>query len=424
LKESKMFIDEAKIYVRSGRGGAGMMHFHREKYVPRGGPDGGDGGRGADVIFKVLPTLNTLQSFRYKHKFIGPDGDNGGSSNMTGRSAKNLVIPVPPGTIIYDDLTGVILGDLVHDGDELTVCKGGRGGLGNQHFATSRNQAPRTAEKGEPPEEKNLRLELKLLADIGIVGVPNAGKSSFLAAVTNANPKIADYPFTTIEPNLGVAVLDEENTLILADIPGLIEGAHEGTGLGYAFLKHIQRTRVLIHVLDGLAEDPLADFTQTNSELALYDPMLGKKPQVVAFNKVDMPEALEKWLPVKKKLSKMGIEGFPISTVTHENLIKVLWRAKELLLTSPEPEIKETLPIYKPEEDPRDFKVVREADGWRVTGAAIERAAEMTYWEHDGSVRRFHHLMVTFGVDEALRKVGIENGETVYIKDYELEWQD
>jgi GTP-binding protein len=419
-----MFIDEAKIFVRSGRGGAGMMHFHREKYVPRGGPDGGDGGRGADVVFQVVPTLNTLQSFRYKHKFIAPDGEKGGPSNMTGKSAKNLVIPVPPGTIIYDDLSGELLGDLTDPGETLRVCKGGRGGLGNQHFATSRNQAPRTAEKGEPPEEKSLRLELKLLADIGIVGVPNAGKSSFLAAVTNANPKIANYPFTTIEPNLGVVRLDDENTLILADIPGLIEGAHSGAGLGFSFLKHIQRTKVLIHILDGLAEDPLADFSQTNNELALFDPNLKKKPQIVVFNKIDLPDVQESWKTLKKTLVKKGYEPYAISAVTHENLQTILWKAYELVKIAPPIELVETIPVYKPEEDPRDFKVTKEGEGWRLSGAAIERAAEMTYWEHDGSVRRFHHLMVTLGIDDALRKQGIANGETVYILDYELEWQD
>lgn len=419
-----MFIDEAKIYVRSGRGGAGMMHFHREKYVPRGGPDGGDGGRGGDVVFEVLPTLNTLQNFRFKRKYIAEDGQNGGPSNMTGRSAKNLVIPVPPGTIIYDDVTGELLGDLKAHGEKLTVCKGGRGGLGNQHFATSRNQAPRTAEKGEPPEEKNLRLELKLLADVGIVGVPNAGKSSFLAAVTNATPKIANYPFTTIEPNLGVARLDEENSLILADIPGLIEGAHEGTGLGFDFLRHIQRTRVIIHVLDGLAEDPLADYSQTNNELALFDEQLKQKPQIVVLNKMDQAEVKEKWEAIKKSLAKKNVELIPISTLTRENLQPVLWKALELLKVAPEVEIVHTVPVYKAEEDPRDFTVTRENEGWRVSGTAIERAAEMTYWEHDGSVRRFHRLMVALGVDDALRREGIEEGDTVYIRDYELEWQD
>jgi GTP-binding protein len=419
-----MFIDEVKIYVRSGRGGAGMMHFHREKYVPRGGPDGGDGGRGGDVVFEVVPTLNTLQSFRYKKKYVADDGENGGPSNMTGRSAKNLVIPVPPGTIVYNEETGELLGDLTKKGETLRVCKGGRGGLGNQHFATSRNQAPRTAEKGEPPEELNLRLELKLLADVGIVGVPNAGKSSFLAAVTNATPKIADYPFTTVEPNLGVSRLDEENSLVLADIPGLIEGAHEGAGLGFDFLKHIQRTRVLIHVLNGLAEDPLADFSQTNNELALFDEKLKEKPQIVVFNKIDQAEAQEKWKGIQKTLTKKGYQPIAISTLTRENLQPVLWKAVELLKSTPEIETPASTPVYKVGEDPRDFTISREGDGWRVSGAAIERAAEMTYWEHDGSVRRFHHLMVTLGVDDALRRQGIQNGETVYIRDYELEWQD
>jgi GTP-binding protein len=420
-----MFIDEAKIYVRSGRGGAGMVHFHREKYRPRGGPDGGDGGRGGDVIFEVIPTLNTLQSFRYKHKFVADDGANGGTSNMSGKSSSNLVIPVPPGTLIFDEISGELLGDLVEPHQRLTICKGGRGGLGNQHFATSRNQAPRTAERGEPPQEKSLRLELKLLADIGIVGVPNAGKSSFLAAVTNAAPKIADYPFTTIEPNLGVANLDEDTSLILADIPGLIEGAHEGVGLGYNFLKHIQRTKVLIHVLDGLAEDPLADFSQINSELALFDPELIKKPQVVVFNKIDLPDVKERWAGIKKKLEKLGYKPMEISAATHENLIPVLWKAHQLLQeVKEEVAVEPELPVYKPEADPRDFTVKSENEGYRVSGAAIERAAEMTYWEHDGSRRRFQHLMEKLGVDEALRKAGIQEGDSVFIGEYELEWQD
>ncbi len=423
-KVDQMFIDEARIYVRSGRGGAGVVHFHREKYVPRGGPDGGDGGKGGDVVFRVVATLNTLQSFRFKHKFVAPDGENGGGSNMTGKSAKDLVIPVPPGTLIYDAETNELLGDMVEPGQELVVCKGGRGGRGNQHFATSRNQAPRTAEKGEPPEEKELRLELKLLADVGIVGVPNAGKSSFLAAVTNAKPKIADYPFTTIEPNLGVAHLDEEIDLILADIPGLIEGAHEGVGLGDAFLKHIQRTRVLIHVIDGMAADPVADFTQINSELALFDPELGKKPQIVVVNKIDLPDVQARWNQLRTALKKLGYEAHAISAVTRENLTPILWNAHEILMKTPKPEVAPALPIYKPEEDPRDFHITREENGWRVTGAAIERAAEMTYWEHDGSVRRFQRLMVTLGVDEALRERGIKEGDTVFISDYELEWQE
>lgn len=419
-----MFVDEVEIYVRSGRGGDGMMHFHREKYVPRGGPDGGDGGRGGNVILQVQPTMNTLASFQQKSRYIAADGRKGGPNNMTGRSADDLVINVPPGTLVYDLDTGELLGDLVVPGERLLVCRGGRGGRGNQHFATARNQAPRTAERGEPGQERRLRLELKLIADVGIVGVPNAGKSSLLAAVTNARPKIANYPFTTLEPNLGVAVLDLDTSLVLADIPGLIEGAHQGIGLGDAFLRHVQRTRVLIHLLDGLSQDPLADFTQINSELALFDPALAKKPQIVVLNKIDLPEVQQKWEDVRTQLAQRGYSAMSISALLRTNVKELLWKAVELLKTAPEPEIVETLPVYRPMEDQRAFTIEREADGWRVRGGAIERSAEMTYWEYEGSVRRFQRLMEALGVDDALREAGIEEGETVYIGEYELEWRD
>jgi len=420
-----MFIDEAKIYVRSGNGGNGMVHFHREKFVNRGGPEGGDGGRGGDIVFQVVPTLNTLHNFTYKNRFIAEDGGNGGTNNQTGKSAGDLVIQVPPGTIIYDDLTGELVADLVESNQSLVLLKGGRGGRGNTHFASARHQAPRTAEKGEPATEKYLRLELKLIADIGIIGVPNAGKSSFLAAVTNAKPKIGNYPFTTLEPNLGVSVLDMEHTLVLADIPGLIEGAHEGAGLGYAFLRHIQRTRVLIHVLDGTAEDPLADFAQINAELALFDPALGKKPQIVVFNKMDLPEVAERWEGIKPELERRGYLVFPVSALARENLTPVLWKALELLETSPEPEpAPASLPVYRPAEDPHAFTIQHTEEGWLVRGASIERAAAMTYWEHDGSLRRFQKLMERLGVEDALRKAGVEEGDTVFVGDFELEWRD
>ncbi|GAP14248.1 Obg family GTPase CgtA, C-terminal extension, partial [Longilinea arvoryzae] len=290
---------------------------------------------------------------------------------------------------------------------------------------TSRNQVPHMAERGEPAQEFTLRLELKLIADVGLVGVPNAGKSSLLAAVTNANPKIADYPFTTLEPNLGVVELDGENTLVLADIPGLIEGAHMGVGLGFAFLRHVQRTRVLIHMLDGLSEDPLVDFAQINSEMALFDSNLGNKPQIVAFNKMDLPEVQERWPAIQQELAKRGVEAMPISAATHENLTPLLWRAHELLREAPQPEIEQALPVYRPTEDPKDFTIERTPEGWRLKGAAIERAAGMTYWELDSSVRRFQRLMGTLGVEDALRKAGIQEGDTVFIgDDYELEWED
>jgi GTPase len=419
-----MFIDEATIHVRSGKGGDGSMHFHREKYVPRGGPDGGDGGRGGDVILVVVPILNTLTAFRHQLRYVAPDGKRGGPNNMSGKSAEDLVISVPPGTMVYDVTTGALLGDLVTAGQRLLLCKGGRGGRGNQHYATSRDQAPSMAEKGEPGEELEVKLELKLIADIGIIGVPNAGKSSLLARVTNAKPKIADYPFTTIDPNLGVAELDQDTVLVLADIPGLIEGAHEGAGLGYAFLRHIQRTRVLIHVLDGLSPDPLADFSQINSELALFDPLLGQKTQVVVFNKMDLPDVRERWPKIRKELQARGYQPLAISAATGESVHELLWKAAEALATSPVVETPTEIPVYKPEEDPRQFKISHTDDGWLVTGKSIERAAAMTYWEHEGSVRRFQHLMEHIGVDEALRKAGIQNGETVMVGEYELEWED
>jgi GTPase len=419
-----MLIDEAEILVRSGKGGDGMVHFHREKYVPRGGPDGGDGGRGGDVIFEARTSLNTLATFRHQRHYFAPNGEKGSVNNMTGKSAEDLIILVPPGTVVRDKEKDILMGDLVEHGQRLVVCKGGRGGRGNQHFATPSDQAPRMGERGEPGQEKLLHLELKLIADVGIVGVPNAGKSSLLASVTNAKPKIADYPFTTLEPNLGVAELDEDTTLVLADIPGLIEGAHEGAGLGDAFLRHIQRTRVLIHLLDGLSEDPLADFTQINSEMALFDSNLAEKPQVVVLNKMDLPEVQERWPKLKKALEKRGYEPMAISAVSHENVRELLWKAAELLKTAPQTKISEALPIYRPKEDIQKFTVERTPEGWAVKGAGIERAAEMTYWEHEGSVRRFQRLMETLGVDKALREAGIQEGDTVFIGENELEWQD
>lgn len=422
-----MFIDETIINVRSGKGGDGAVHFRREKYVPRGGPDGGDGGRGGDVILTVVPTLNTLSELRYNRKHKAGDGAAGAKQNMSGASASDLYIKVPPGTIVYDNQTGELLGDLVEPGQQLTVARGGRGGRGNQHFATSVHQTPRVAEKGEPGEERELRLELKLIADVGIVGAPNAGKSTFLASVTKAKPKIAPYPFTTIEPNLGVASPDDETTLVLADIPGLIEGAHQGIGLGHAFLRHIQRTRVLIHLLDGMAENPILDYAQINSELALFDPNLSKKPVVVAFNKMDIPDVRDRWISVSAELKKRGVvEPLAISAATGENVRELLYKAVQLLREAPElePEDREEMPVYRPESDPREFTIKKVEGGWQVAGASIERAAAMTYWEYDDSIRRFHRILTTLGIDEALKKAGIQEGDTVFIGEYELEWAD
>jgi len=419
-----MFIDSVAITVQSGKGGDGMVHMHREKYRPRGGPDGGDGGRGGSVILQVVPTLNTLNKFHHNEIFNAENGKNGGPSNQSGKSAPDLIIPVPPGTIVYDDETTHLLGDLVNPGQTLVVAKGGRGGRGNQHFASSRNQMPLTGERGEPGEEFVLRLELKLIADVGLVGMPNAGKSSFLAATTNATPKIANYPFTTLEPNLGVAELDEENSLVMADIPGLIEGAHEGIGLGYDFLRHVQRTRVLIHLLDGLSEDPYEDFVTINQELELFDEHLGKLPQVVVLNKMDLPDAAAKFDALQAKFAQEGRELLPISAVAHTNLKMVLWKALEALKNAPIEEIEPELPVYRAEEDPKAFSVSQEDGMWVVRGKVIERAAAMTYFDQPGSVRRFQRLMTGLGVEKALRQAGIGEGDTVSVGGYELEWQD
>ncbi len=402
-----------------------MIHFRREKYVPRGGPDGGDGGKGGDIVFEVKPTLNTLASFRHKRRYIADNGKPGGRNNRFGKSAADLVIPVPPGTLIYDADTNELLGDLTEAGQRLIVCKGGRGGRGNTHFKNSRHQTPRTAEKGEPPVEKNIRLELKLIADIGLIGVPNAGKSTLLAALTNAQPKIAAYPFTTLIPNLGVAPIDDYQSVVLADIPGLIEGASQGAGLGHEFLRHVQRTRVLIHLLDGMSEDPLADFSQINTELSLFDPLLSEKPQIIAFNKIDQTEVQERWQTVKAEMEKRGYELIPISALARTDIRKLLLKAVEKLSETPDLADATPLPVYRAETDPNEFSITRAEDGgWRIRGAAIERAAAMTYWEHYGSIRRFQKIMDTLGISKALQKAGINVGDTVYIGEYELEWQE
>lgn len=428
-----MFIDEAQIYVQSGKGGDGVVHFRREKYVARGGPDGGDGGKGGDVILVVDEKLNTLSTFRHQNKFRAKDGQPGAKQKMTGRTGEDTLLAVPPGTIVYDDLDDV-LGDLVEPGQRLIVAHGGRGGRGNARFRTSVHRAPRLAERGEPGQEKELRLELKLIADVGIIGVPNAGKSTFLSVVTNAKPKIAPYPFTTLEPNLGVANLDLETSLILADIPGLIEGAHQGVGLGHDFLRHIQRTRVLIHLLDGMAEDPFLDFVQINSELALFDPALAEKPQIVAYNKMDLDDVQQRWPQISQQISEhldrdelgVRVDGKPmaISAVTGHHVRELLYRVAQVLQElPPEPKV-ESMPIYRVESDPNAFEIAPTTDGWRVSGEAIERAAAMTYWQHFQSVRRFQRIMEALGIDAALREAGIEVGDTVHISDYELEWQE
>jgi GTP-binding protein len=422
-----MYFDEVVIEVVGGKGGDGVIHFRREKYVPRGGPDGGDGGRGGNVVLRVDPHQNTLSDFRHQRIFKAQNGSRGGGKNQTGASGEDLIIKVPPGTMVFEDETDLMLGDLVDIGQELIVSKGGRGGRGNARFKSSTNKAPRIAEKGEPPEEKQLRLELKLIADIGIIGVPNAGKSTLLSVVSNAKPKIAPYPFTTLQPNLGVVDLDPDHQLVLADIPGLIEGAHRGEGLGHDFLKHIQRTRVLIHMLDGLSEDPILDLAQINSELALFDPALGDKPQVVVLNKMDLPDVSDKWEQLQIQLKEKGYQDiYAISAVANQGIKPVLFKASELLKDAPVFEYRmsenDQMPVYRYQDDPEEYLILKTDQGWRVSGKALERAAAMTYWEHFQSIRRFHKILEVMGVDQALREAGVKSGDTVLIGDHELEW--
>jgi GTP-binding protein len=376
------------------------------------------------VTLEVVRTLNTLSAFRHQERFKASDGARGGSSDKTGKNGADLTINVPPGTVVRDQATGETLGDLTEPGQRLVVCRGGRGGRGNARYATPRNQAPRMAERGEPGEQRRLDLELRLIADLGIIGVPNAGKSTLLAAVTNARPKIADYPFTTLEPNLGVAELGDGSTLVLADIPGLIEGAHAGVGLGSAFLRHIQRTRALIHLIDGSSPDPVADHSQVNSELALFDDRLKIRPQVLAVNKLDLPEVAARWPAIEAEFRRRGLRPMPISALARTGLRDLLYAAARAMESAaPAPEA--SLPVYRPAPQPTEFTVERERDGaWRVRGKAVERAAEMTYWEYDEAVRRFQQLLVRLGVEEALQQAGARPGETVRIGDYELEWQE
>jgi GTP-binding protein len=420
-----MYFDEAEISVQSGDGGDGVVHFRREKYIPRGGPDGGDGGRGGDVVLEVDPHLNTLQPFARKREFVAESGKNGSGTRSRGKSADTLRVAVPAGTVVRDAETGELMGDLLEQGQTLLVAKGGHGGRGNARFANSKVQAPRIATKGTPGQTRRLKLELRLIADVGVVGVPNAGKSTYLAAVTEAQPKIAPYPFTTLVPNLGVAVLDRDTTVVLADIPGLIEGAHLGAGLGFDFLRHIQRTRVLVHVLDGSASDPLADFSQINSELALFDEHLANRPQVVAFNKMDLPEAQARWPEIKASLEQRGHEAFAMSALTRSGVREVLYRAVQRMAEAAPVSAGDEMPIYRAAADPSVFTISREQEGgYRVNGAQIERAARMTYWEHDEAVQRFQRILEVLGIRKALAAAGIQEGDSVYIGDFELEWSD
>ena len=419
-----MFYDEVKIYVKAGDGGDGCVAFRREKYVPYGGPAGGDGGRGGDVLLYVDPHLNTLYRFSRKRHFKAKRGEHGRGKNQHGAAGADLRVPVPPGTVTYDADSGELLGDLTETDQELIVARGGRGGRGNARFASSTNQAPRIAEHGEPGPERWLRLELKLLADVGVVGMPNAGKSTLLAAVTAARPKIAPYPFTTLQPNLGVVVLDDHTEFVLADIPGLIEGASQGKGLGHEFLRHIERTRVLIHLLDGLSADPLADLAAINHELSAFGHGLAQKPQLVTLNKMDMPQVRARWPEIKAALEAQGYPGLAISALAREGTRELLYRAAQVLAELPEEVPSQELPVFRPGEDEGKFTIEREDDGWRVRGVRLERLAAMTIWNLDEAVRRFQRALERMGILAALEEAGVQPGDTVRIGERELVWEE
>jgi len=424
-----MFTDYAKIIVKSGNGGNGAITFRREKYVAAGGPDGGDGGKGGDVYFKVDPDSNTLIDFRYKKKFKAEDGENGSGSHRYGKSGKDLYINVPLGTIIKDASTGKVIADLSEKGQVQVVLLGGRGGKGNSHFATATRQAPRFAQSGEKGIEKELILELKLLADVGLLGYPNVGKSTFLAKVTSAKPKIADYHFTTIIPNLGVVKTEYGDSFVIADIPGIIQGASQGVGLGIQFLRHIERTRILLHFIDVSGSErksPKEDFYSINKELSLYSENLRKRKQIIVATKADVAqdESLYKELEILAK--KEGLELYKISSATGEGLNELMKRISELLKELPKEELFNTDDkiIYTLEDTKDEFDIEIKDGEYSITGSAIERLMGRISIGDTESMHYFQKSLREMGVDDRLRSLGIKEGDSVKILDWEFEWYE
>jgi len=419
-----MFFDQVKIFVKGGNGGDGCVAFRREKYVPFGGPSGGNGGAGGDVYLEVDRNLNTLIHFKKRSHFKAEAGQRGSGKKQQGGNGQDRTVPVPPGTMVYDADSDELLADLVEEGQRVLVARGGRGGRGNAAFATPTNQAPRLAEHGEPAQERWLRLDLKLIADVGVIGMPNAGKSTLLSVVSAARPKIADYPFTTLQPNLGVVTVDGFQTFVVADVPGLIEGASEGAGLGHQFLRHVERTRLLIHLLDGAATDPLADYQTINQELARFDEKLATRPQVAVLNKMDLPAAQAWWPLVEEAMQEQGVEVHAISAVTGQGVKALMRRTLELLQSLPAPEPAAEKPaLFRPAEGEEAFTIEREAGGWRVRGVRVERIAAMTPFVLPEAAARFQRQLRAMGVVDALAEAGVQPGDMVRIGERELEWQ-
>ena len=427
------FIDRISIRVIAGNGGNGKSAFRREKFVAKGGPSGGDGGRGADVIFVVDNNMNTLLDFRFHRKFVGKNGENGDIKNQYGHNAPPCIVKVPLGTLVKDADTGETLADLTEVGQEAVIAKGGRGGRGNAKFANSANRAPTFAELGEPGEARNLLRELKLLADVGLVGYPSVGKSSLIAKVSAARPEIAEYHFTTITPVLGVVnvgSLGDEKTFVMADIPGLIDGASEGVGLGHDFLRHVERTKVIIHIVDASGiegRDPVEDYYKINKELKIYSERIARRPQVLACNKMDLPGAEENLPRLRELAEKEGIEIFPISAATRQGLDELIKRVAVLLDEYvEEPEAEETSKVYDAKaEDPDEITITRNDSGdFIVSGKALEKLVAMTNFGNDEAVRRFQYIWRIKGIDKKLQERGIKEGNTVHIGDMEFEYRD
>ena len=424
------FIDRTPVIVEAGDGGHGKSAFRREKFVPKGGPAGGDGGRGGDIIFVVDQNLNTLLDFRYHRKFKAKNGENGDIKNQYGHNAPPCYVKVPAGTIVKDEATGEVLADLTEVGQQAVIAKGGRGGRGNAKFATAANRAPTFAEFGEPGEKRRLLVELKLLADVGLVGYPRVGKSSLIASVSAARPEIAEYHFTTITPVLGVVKTDYEKSFVMADIPGLIDGAAEGVGLGHDFLRHVERTKLILHIVDASGSegrDPVEDYHKINHELAKYSEKIAKRTQILVANKMDLPSAQENLPRLQALADKEGIKLFAISAATHAGLKELIGYIGTWLDNYvEEPEQDETVKVYDAnKEDPDKVTISRnDAGDYIVHGQAIEKLVAMTNFNNDEAVRRFQYIWRIKGIDEKLKERGIKEGQTVHIGDMEFEYRE
>ena len=425
------FIDRTSITVKAGDGGNGKSAFRREKFVPKGGPSGGDGGRGADVVFVVDNNMNTLLYFRYHRRFKGENGENGDIKNQYGHNAPTCIVKVPPGTIVKDADTGEVIADLTAAGERVVVARGGRGGRGNAKFSSSQNRAPTFAELGEPGESRSLSLELKLLADVGLVGYPSVGKSSIIACVSAARPEIAEYHFTTLTPVLGVVRVDDERSFVMADIPGLIEGAADGAGLGHDFLRHVERTKVILHVVDASGvegRDPVEDYHRINAELKKYSEKIARRPQILVANKVDLPGAGENYARLEKLAAAEGIAIFPVSAATREGLAALIAEtAKALDRYVEEPEKTDGIKVYDADkdEDPERITITRNDRGdFIVSGKALEKLVAMTNFGNDEALRRFQYIWRMKGIDSRLKKRGIKEGDTVHIGAMEFEFRE